>query len=239
MDIIFPDFKTFKTKLIFYRIPKNASTSIYKHLGYTNVIKAAEKEIAEKADERLYRNIFETSHVKPEELKSFGLFDVKDYFSFCIVRNPWDRIVSMYKFSILNKGLFKHIYNIDKEDFVSFCNVIKERENDKFFIGSHKQTEWIDSENPPDKILRFESIQKEFSDMINEINLIGVSPELPHINKTEHKHYSEYYNTETKKIVSDVFAEDIDNFKYSFEKEETIKDEEVKDDDNTEGILKI
>lgn len=235
MDIVFPKFEPFKTRLIFYRIPKNASTSVYKHLGYRNLIKAAEKEIAEKVDERLYRNIFEPSHLKPEELKSFGLFNVKDYFSFCIVRNPWDRIVSMYKFSIANKGLFKHLYSIDKEDFVSFCNVIKERENDKFFIGSHKQTEWIDPENPPDKILRFESIKKEFSDMINEINLIGVSPELPHINKTEHRHYSTYYNSETKNIISDVFCEDIDRFKYVFKNKESPEDDKVKD----EGKLKL
>lgn len=233
MDIVFPEFEPFKTRLIFYRIPKNASTSIYKHLGNTNVIKIHETEISKNVDTRVYKNIFEPSHVKPKELISFGILDVKDYFSFCVVRNPWDRVVSMYKFSLLNKGIFKKIYGIEKEDFVSFCNIIKDRKDDPFFIGSHKQSEWMDDKNPLDKILFFESLREDFSNMIKDINLVGVGSDLPHVNKTEHKHYSEYYNSETKKIISEVFEEDIDNFRYLFTNKDII------DNENKEGRLKI
>lgn len=233
MDLVFPDFERFTTKVIFYRIPKNASTSIYEHLGNSNVIKYHEKEISEKADQRVYKNIFETSHAKPEELKSFGLFDTNDYFSFVVVRNPWDRMVSMYNFFLLNKELFEKTYDLKKEDFLSFCNLIKERENDKFFIASNKQVEWLDPKNPPNKIIYFESLQEEFSEMVKEINLIGISPKLPHKNKTKHLHYSSYYNPETIKIISGVFEEDIDTFKYTFEREE------VKEKKKNKGILKI
>jgi len=233
MDITFPEFEPFKTKVIFYRIPKNASTSIYNHLGNTNVIKANIGLIAEAVDQRIYKNIFEPSHVKPEELKSFGIFNVNDYFSFVVVRNPWDRIVSMYKFSLLNKHLFEQTYGIKDMGFLHFCRTIEERKDDKFFIGSHKQTSWIDPKNPPDKILRFESLQEDFSEMIEEINLIGVNNELPHRNRTDHEHYSTYYNPETIEIISKVFEEDIDTFKYTFEREQLKKTE------NKKGFLKI
>lgn len=233
MDVIFPRFEPFKTKLIFYRIPKNASTSIYKQLGKKNVINLYYDEIAKRADQRIYKNIFDTSHLKPEELRSFNILNVDDFFSFCVVRNPWDRVVSMYEFSILNKDLFKKAYSINKEDFISFCNVIKDRKNDPFFIGSHKQSEWIDKKTPPNKILFFESLQEDFSSMIKEINLIGVTPKLPHQNKTKHNHYSQYYNSETKQIISEVFEEDIDNFRYIFKQEDSNEDKTI------EGKLKI
>ena len=81
MDIIFPEYEPFTTKVIFYRIPKNASTSIYDHLGHVNVIKNHEKEITERVDQRIYKNIFEPSHLKPKELKDLILYEsINEYF---------------------------------------------------------------------------------------------------------------------------------------------------------------
>jgi hypothetical protein len=231
--MIFPEFERFTTKVIFYRIPKNASTSVYKHLGKKNVIGLYEKEVNERADQRIYKNIFETSHVKPKEFKSFNLCDVKDYFSFVIVRNPWDRIVSMYNFSLLNKKVFEECYGLKNKDFYSFCNLIKERQFDKFFIGSNKQNEWIDPQNPPNKIIRFESLASDFAEMVKELNFIGIEPKLPHKNKTKHEHYSSYYNPETIRIISEVFEEDIDTFKYVFEGKKSEKNKPI------DGYLKI
>ena len=207
MDITFPDFKPFTTKVIFYRIPKNASTSIYSHLGNSN----------ERVDQNIYKNIFDASHLKPKELRGLILGDcVSEYFSFCVVRNPWDRALSMYKHAILNK--LSNVYGITEElTFDLFCNTLKENKKNELFIGSSNQVEWIDAKNPPKKILRFERVQEGFSEMVNDLNLIGVDPNLPHMNKTKHKHYSSYYNSETKKIIADIFQEDIDTFEYSFE----------------------
>lgn len=216
MDVVFPEYKPFTTKVIFYRIPKNASTSIYNHLGAKNIINLCEKDLYQKVDQRIYKNTFYPSHVKPEELENLILGNlINDYFSFCVIRNPWDRAVSMYKFAI--KMGFKNVYNIDVEDtFENFCSVLKENKDNPFFIGSHKQCDWLKGNCPPKKIIYFENLQQEFSEMVEELNLIGVSPILPHENKTEHSHYSLYYNDSTKQIIKDVFEEDVDRFKYTF-----------------------
>ena len=76
--------------------------------------------------------------------------------------------------------------------------------------------EWTQGKYPPKTILRFENINDEFSNMVKYHNLVTVRPTLPHKNKTNHTHYSDYYNSETRKIIADVFEEDIDTFKYCF-----------------------
>ena len=222
MDIIFPEYEEFHTKVVFYRIPKNASTSIFDTLGYANLIAYYYNILENKIDNKIYKNTFDPSHVKPDEFKNLVIGNnLKNYFSFCVVRDPWDRALSMYLHAIENN--FKNTYDIKKDvDFNFFCNYLKDRKNDPNFIGSHKQTEWTVGKYPPCKILRFENISEDFEQMVNDINLVTCSPNLPHKNKTSHAHYSEYYNSETKTIISEVFEEDIDIFKYSFIQKKSI-----------------
>ena len=141
-------------------------------------------------------------------------------FTFTFVRNPWDRLVSSY-FYLKNGGNCKE----DKTDFENFFIHYSSFEdmllnwNDIFYNQIHfkPQWEWIcdDDENIiVDYVGRVENFQEDFNIVCDKIGI--PRQQLPHKNKSKHKYYTEYYDDETKQIVAEKYAKDIEYFGYEF-----------------------
>jgi hypothetical protein len=64
-------------------------------------------------------------------------------------------------------------------------------------------------------LIRFENLEEDFNQVCAQI---GISPvKLPTRNRSSRRHYSEYYDEATKRVVGDVFAEETAFGGYRFE----------------------
>ena len=126
-----------------------------------------------------------------------------NYFKFAFVRNPWDRVVSWYCFE-------KNEFTNKKRDLtnVNFAKYIRNYEN----IWAHGFQ--CESTKCCDFIGKFENLQQDFDIICDKVGI--PQRKLPHKNATKHKHYTEYYDEETKQIVAERYAKDIEYFNYKF-----------------------
>ena len=62
--------------------------------------------------------------------------------------------------------------------------------------------------------IRFENLQEDFDTFCDKVNI--PRQVLPHKNKSDRKHYTEYYDTESRELVEELFAKDLEYFGYKF-----------------------
>jgi len=129
-----------------------------------------------------------------------------DIFKFSCVRNPWDRLISFY-FSPHNG-----VKTWDRDMFISLVKRVSPM-IDYLRVhntGINRAKSSIDI----DYIIRYESLQDDFDAVCDKLELPRRS--LPHRNKSDHNYYSEYYDDALLKMVSNLFAKDIELFRYDF-----------------------
>tara|TARA_X000000950_G_scaffold289364_1_gene412423 strand:- start:21435 stop:22232 length:798 start_codon:yes stop_codon:yes gene_type:complete len=160
-----------------------------------------------------------------------------EYFKFTFVRNPWSRAVSLY-FRGENNFLLQHkTPTWEKQSFKDFvkdmqgawhnCDgafhslgqkgLYKNQIDFARLLGSEKiETDFIGKTENLENDARFicKKINLDFDEKIWSMQgQRNISPK----RKKEKKHYSEYYDKETKNIIAEKFAEDIEYFGYEFE----------------------
>lgn len=148
----------------------------------------------------------------------FKIPESKKCWKFSFVRNPYSRVVSW--FSYLTQGLNavaiqkKHAewFGVDylSGDFKDFCNFAP-------YWVFHNQFDHLCNEHKNidfDFIGRFENFSKDLDTVFRKIGI--PKQKLPHKNKSNHKHYTEYYDDETRQIVAEKYAKDIEYFGYEF-----------------------
>ena len=202
-----------KHKFIFVHIPKCGGTSILNEL---NQFCDEKKQKVGHPRLRIINKNFYLYKPHGEEI----YLDQTKYKIFTLVRNPFDRVVS--SFFYFKSGVSKfpcdhefcnnqrlHEFNFSdfvkhklrKINYAHFCQI----------IGDYIQPEDIDK---IDFIGRFENFQDDFDIICDRIGI--PRQQLPHKNKTKHKHYTEYYDEETREIVAEKYAKDIEYFGYKF-----------------------
>lgn len=150
-----------------------------------------------------------------------------DYFSFTFIRNPYDRVVSAYKyFQKLTPGHRWYKRNsiiadaAAKMNFNEFVNHILDfqklmvREEGSFESGIHFQPFDYFLDEKINYIGRFEDIQKDYSYIRSRLNLpIKI---LRKTNSTNNNDYKEIYSGDAERIVYNIYDQDIKKYKYQF-----------------------
>ncbi len=172
-------------------------------------------------------------HVSPEQFAA--------YYKFAFVRNPWDRVVSFYKYLGYSKWC-------SFRTFVLRHLVGSEWVKRRWFMAP--QCEYLidpDGMTLVDFVGRFERLESDFSKVCEALSIPAVP--LPHVNRslsrqetrvgawswkslalnardgllgwnhernTRGKRYQDYYDTVTQEVVGRLYADDAQAFGYTF-----------------------
>ena len=179
-----------KHKIVFIHNPKTGGTSIANWL--TNNFETVRG--------RLHGNHLEAQHFFPDATIHFG-----------VVRDPWSRLVSWYKHANdtrtisfkdwLLRNAFAH------QPALSFQSNLMWARN--WYTLTTTQTEWFNNNT---KILRFETLDKDF-EYIQD--LLGCNIPLPVLNSTT-KTDLNYYDAELAELVRDIYLEDVIKYNYEY-----------------------
>jgi len=195
--------------LTFLRIPKNASTSTYSFFGLANTIRNEYLD----ANNNKHLNIFESSHCTLKEAKELLGDCIAELPVLAIVRNPYDRMVSMFFFA--KKHDLGKLYDISLESFDVFVEGFHRLSENPDFFHATSQCEFISGSNNV-TVCRFENLKEDISQFINDNNLSFNIDEFPKLNSTKHNNYRSYYTDKSKDIVKSIWKDDLTRFSYSF-----------------------
>ncbi len=154
-------------------------------------------------------------HAPAIEIKEFmGAKRYNQYFKFAFVRNPFDRMVSLYTYMKQKKAHIGH-KTVREMSFTEFV---------KWELAKKPSCQWKFITDPEtgeilvNYIGYFESLNEDIDFIKNKLNIRDKSG-LMHLNpsKKKNKDYRSYYTEETKKLVADYFKKDLDELGYDFD----------------------
>ncbi len=138
-------------------------------------------------------------------------------YKFAVVRNPWDKVVSQYKHNIRVNSSNMAVTKISFKDWVG-CTFGEPK--DEFYYARPQmffpQVEWLSNfQNKIDmnRIIRFENL----AEGVNEVfETLSINAKLPHLNRTHKSSYRDFYDEQSKHIITEWFRKDILEFSYTF-----------------------
>jgi hypothetical protein len=183
--------------LLFIHIPKTGGTSISAKLRSSGL-----NEL---------RTLLQHATLQ-DWVEKLGKERLKEQFSFCVIRNPWDRMVSWYG------AKFSKLTPLDEQP-EKFREWLKDKRDashwwyrpmlDYMRLGDRIAVKWI---------LRFENLDAEWLEFIRSVPALSAVGPLEKLNPSRRrKRYQQYYDDETYNLVARLYAQDIREFGYAFE----------------------
>lgn len=156
----------------------------------------------------VYENESISKHSKAIDYKSYLSNDYENYFKFAFVRNPFDWQVSLFHYMKQHKEHFQHeiVKNMNFVNYIEWrCSQDLNYQSD--YILDHKDNIIVDF------IGKFENINVDLKKIED---ILDFKLKIPHINKSNHSHYSSYYDKHTKNLIIKNFEKDFNLLNYSY-----------------------
>lgn len=199
-------------KIVHVHIPRTGGSSFYR------MINAEEKDITY----RYIKNNIQEGHYTASEIKKcIGDDKFDKFFKISFVRNPWDRIISLYE---VRDG---RLLGVSKttNNFEYYLSDLKEK-FDNMRDYSHpdfchyiSMCEYLTNKSDDllvDYVGRFENFNSDIKVIFDKLGYGNVPQK--HVYKSNRKeNYKDYYNNKTIKIVGDLYHNDLIKFNYKYE----------------------
>jgi hypothetical protein len=184
-------------KILFYHVPKTGGSSITYWLENNNLgLVASIKPMHAHPNAFITKSFTENWPVN---------------WSFCVVRNPWERWVSWWHYWKYMVKKFDHSF---------------EEYTEKYFTGQYKglaggeygpNIQQIHFSRHVHEVLRYENLEEDFKKVQHKFNVHAPLEKRANISKGK-LHYSQYYTTpRLVDLVSEYYKEDIVEFGYTYE----------------------
>lgn len=137
--------------------------------------------------------------------------EFEQFYKFSFVRNTWARMYSWYA-NVMKDEVHRQAYGIKDPNF-TFRQFLLEKLNHNTF----SQLYFLQDRNDKvamDFIGRFENLQEDFNRVCEHLGI--EDNELPKLLVRKYGHYTENYTPETKDLVSKLYKDEIEYFKFEF-----------------------
>ena len=208
---------------IFFWIPKGAGTSVAAALEQHG----AQTLVSVEAIRKFFRNrgVVTFGHIYLPALIRAGLVSeefVAKAVKFTIVRNPYDRLISLFEY-------LRRLGFLPKTStFGIFCHYLQEHAMEKVGLRNHEglsqlnpQVTWLRDTSGKltiDKIYRYEQLSSSWPELWASIGFQGEAPVLPRLNYSEARRKpEEYFSRNTIKVVQEAYHDDFEILGYSTE----------------------
>ncbi len=212
-------------RAIFIHIPKTGGASIERLIWSDE----------EKTEDNLWMGYTRPHHNKYQSgalqhlwalnvMKAVGAETYRDYYTFAMVRNPWDRVISQYLYLQKRWDLRKFLGVPRHLSFVDYLGLIIKHPH----VHWESQCKFVydaDDQILVDKIYRYEEFDESVRSILVQIGAVRPQDEIhiPHANKSERKAYYYYYDDYTRDMVAEIYHDDISRFDYAFDDERYVR----------------
>ena len=215
-------------QFLFVHVPRAAGTSIRDTLAPYCV--GSQHYLINRLLERVGLRV---NHVGPFPKQRFRVHDTArtakywmpraaydGLFKFAFVRNPWDRMVSMFAHIRRDTDHRRHHKVTQLKGFEDYLKYeFRRRVTTQLEMISDRRGKII-----VDYVGRFERLETDFADVCQRL---GIESQIMHKNQSQHEPYENYYNDHTRRLVADYFAREIEYFGYDFDGVDSVSQSRV------------